>query len=196
MKAIQTLPPYYEQQHTVDLTSAKLTIGLNITGLLLLWLCEWGFMKLAVWLNPHYMPLTLRLFARAFSWEAFLLILFGTVISHELVHAFFFWILTGERPQIGFGLFYAYASAPAWYFPRNQFLVIGLAPLILITGVGLSLLPFVGFTAVSWIILALTLNAAGAAGDVYVCGRLLRYPPHILARDEGPIISLYGAVPF
>ncbi|MCB8968922.1 MAG: DUF3267 domain-containing protein [Ardenticatenaceae bacterium] len=192
MKATRDLSSSYELLQIVDLTGPKLTIGLNLAGLALLFVCGWVSMKLAAEINPHYLMLPLRLFARSFSWFTFLLVLLTTVIAHELAHAFFFWFFTKERPQIGFGLLYAYAAAPTWHFPRNQFLLIGLAPLIFLSGIGLSLLPFVGETAVSHLILALTLNVAGATGDMYVCGRLLTYPAHVLARDEGAVISIYG----
>lgn len=42
------------------------------------------------------------------------------LILHELVHALFFSIVTGENPKLGLKGFYFYASAPDWYIPKKR----------------------------------------------------------------------------
>jgi hypothetical protein len=53
---------------------------------------------------------------------------------HELVHGLLFWVFTRRRPLFGLRLpFYAFAAAPVdVYLPRNPYLVVALAPLVLL----------------------------------------------------------------
>jgi len=46
------------------------------------------------------------------------------------------------------------------------------------------------------IILALTINAAGAVGDYIVVMWVLGQPAHILLRDEGTAVSAYKRLEF
>lgn len=116
------------------------------------------------------------------------------VLAHEAAHGLFFWHFTHARPKFGLGLTYAYAGAPDWYIPRNQYLVVGLAPLVLITGVG-GLLLLIVPPAWLWLLVAvLTFNASGAVGDLMMVGWCLLQAPEILVQDTGMSILLYGPV--
>lgn len=105
--------------------------------------------------------------------------------------AFFFWLFTGERPKLGWKWLYAYASAPDWYLPRNQHLVVAAAPLLLITAAGLTLLTFVPEPALPAILIATVANAAGSIGDVVVLILLLFQPREALVQDTGDAIHIY-----
>jgi Putative zincin peptidase len=69
---------------------------------------------------------------------SFLGIFIGTIIVHELIHGLAF-AAFGGNPRYGVGvkflLPYAYVTAPRHHFSRNAFLVIGLAPLIVIDAI-------------------------------------------------------------
>ena len=101
---------------------------------------------------------------------------------HEVVHAlaFLFW---GGRPYFGTKLPLAlYCGAKNQLFHRNQYLVIGLAPLVVLTIAGIS------FTLLNPVLASYTLfaslgNVSGAAGDVWTVARLLRYPKSVLVED-------------
>ncbi|GAC1566524.1 MAG: hypothetical protein NVS3B14_09560 [Ktedonobacteraceae bacterium] len=101
---------------------------------------------------------------------------------HELLHGAAF-LLWGGRPYFGAKLPYAlYCGAKNQLFRRNQYLVVGLAPLIVITLAGISV------TLISPVIAAYTLavtvgNISGAAGDVWSVARLLRLPETTLVED-------------
>jgi Putative zincin peptidase len=101
---------------------------------------------------------------------------------HEAVHAlaFLFW---GGRPYFGTKLPLAlYCGAKNQLFHRNQYLVIGLAPLVVLTIAGII------FTLLNPVLASYTLfaslgNVSGAAGDVWTVARLLRYPKSVLVED-------------
>src|SRR6266700_4202149 len=93
------------------------------------------------------------------------------LILHELTHGLFFWLFTKSRPAFGFKGWYAYAAAPGWYLPRGQSLVVGAAPLILLSLLGEALL-----LLVPWVLWGLIVNAGGAIGDLYMIARLMLAP--------------------
>lgn len=101
---------------------------------------------------------------------------------HEVVHAlaFLFW---GGRPYFGTKLPLAlYCGAKNQLFHRNQYLVVGLAPLVVLTLVGII------FTLLNPVLASYTLfaslgNVSGAAGDVWTVARLLRLPKSALVED-------------
>lgn len=104
------------------------------------------------------------------------------LLLHELLHGAVF-ILWGGRPYLGAKLPYAlYCGAKDQLFRRNQYLVVGLAPLVIITLAGII------FTLLSPILASYTLfatigNISGAAGDVWSVRRLLRQPSSALVED-------------
>lgn len=191
LHATKTLPSTFTPFHSLDLSDRKLMIAMNIVGLLLLFIFGWLFMGVAAFLNPQFFWLELRIFAATLTLPAFLLTVALVVVLHELSHALFFWLFSRERPKVGFNLLYAYAAAPDWFFPRRQFVLIGLAPVLLLTLAGLVALPLVDFLTAARLILALTVNAAGAVGDFIVVLWVLGQPANILLRDEGTAVTAY-----
>jgi Putative zincin peptidase len=101
---------------------------------------------------------------------------------HEVVHALAF-ILWGGKPYFGTKLPLAlYCGAKNQLFHRNQYLVIGLAPLVVLTIAGVI------FTLLNPVLASYTLfaslgNVSGAAGDVWTVARLLRHPKPVLVED-------------
>src|SRR5215467_11221437 len=94
---------------------------------------------------------------------------------HEALHAtaFSFW---GGKPYFGLKLPYAlYCGAKNQLFRRNQYLVVGLAPLVVITLAGI-IFTLLSPVLASYIIFATVGNVSGAAGDVWAAARLLRLP--------------------
>ncbi|TMD68285.1 MAG: DUF3267 domain-containing protein [Chloroflexi bacterium] len=101
---------------------------------------------------------------------------------HEGIHAlaFIFW---GGKPYFGAKLPVAlYCGAKNQLFRRNQYLVVGLAPLVVIS------LAAIVFTLLNPVLASYTLfasigNFSGAAGDVWSVMRLLRHPGNVLVED-------------
>ncbi|GAB3025297.1 DUF3267 domain-containing protein [Natronobiforma cellulositropha] len=116
----------------------------------------------------------------AFLGVAVLLVLVGcVVIPHELLHGVAM-AHYGGRPSYGVGvsyfvLPYAYARSDADY-ARNELLVVLLAPLVVISAVGVALMALV--PSPLWIV-PLAANAAGSVGDCWMAARLLAYPSSV-----------------
>jgi hypothetical protein len=101
---------------------------------------------------------------------------------HELVHAAVF-TLWGGKPYFGIKMPYAlYCGARQQLFRRNQYLVVGLAPLVVITLAGI-IFTLLSPALASYIIFAFVGNVSGAAGDLWVAWRLLRLPHSVLVED-------------
>ncbi len=113
-------------------------------------------------------------------------------VLHELTHGAVFWLLTGERPRFGVHHFLAYVGCPRRYIPRSSYLVVELAPFFVLTVIGLVLLAVIPSSLAAGLVLALTLNAAGAVGDLYVVILLLPAPPTSLVNDLGERVLWYG----
>ena len=198
MQPRSSLPDGYRPLRTLDLAEdRRALIGLNLLGALLLVVFGWLFLRVALVLAPQFIATYTRgtLDSIVLPLPVLLGCLLGVVamvVLHELAHGLGFWLFTRQRPTFGFTPLYAYAAAPAWYLPRNQYLVVGLAPLVLLTLGGLALLPVVPVAVVPPLLVVLTCNAAGAVGDLIVVGWLLTQPATVFVRDNGDTFTIYG----
>jgi hypothetical protein len=191
MKAIQTLPDHYTLLQEIDLSrDRRLLLVLNLVGVVLLLLAGWLFLRLVLALRPEIRQSgVLRIELSSLVGIAIAFV--GVLVLHEMVHGLFFWLITRQRPHFGFRGAYAFAAAPNWYLPRNPYLVVGLAPLILITLAGIAVTPFMPPGGLLPLVFALTTNAAGAVGDIAIVAWLLGKPPDLLIQDRGDAMSVY-----
>jgi len=112
-------------------------------------------------------------------------VLFATVIVHEGTHGAAI-RLCGNRPFFGFqwaGLV-PYATAPGQRFTRNQYVAVALAPLAVLSAVGLGSFLVLPASSLPWLVFALVINAAGSVGDVWMSLVALRYPRSARVVDE------------
>jgi len=101
---------------------------------------------------------------------------------HELIHAAAF-VLWGGKPYFGAKPPYAlYCGAKNQLFHRNQYFVVGLAPLVIITLAGI-IFTLLSPTLASYTLFATVGNISGAAGDVWVVRKLSRRPHSTLVED-------------
>ncbi len=118
----------------------------------------------------------------------------GTLILHELIHGLFI-SRYGGKPRYGIGI--AHFILPYFYtttktvFPRNQFIVISIAPFLSISLVGIGLMAAFPLIA-HWIFIPFVTNASGAVGDLWVTSNLLRCPKHVLLEDQKTGLIIYG----
>jgi len=118
----------------------------------------------------------------------------GTVVLHELIHGVFMSVY-GGKPSYGAGI--AYFILPYFYattktaFLRNQFIVIAIAPLVVISLVGIGLMAAFP-SLVQWLFILFIVNASGAVGDLWVIRNVLRYPKHVLLEDRKTGLIIYG----
>jgi hypothetical protein len=106
------------------------------------------------------------------------------LVVHEAVHGLLFWVYTRRRPQFGWKGWYAYACAPGWYLTRNSFLVVGLAPIVLMSAAALALAMVLPPIGAGMVLLGAIFNAAGSVGDLYICWRLLAAPASAVVEDR------------
>ncbi len=122
-------------------------------------------------------------------------ITFVTTIIHELVHGIAFAIFGGS-PRYGLKVKYflplAYATSPGDIFRRNAFIVIILAPLLVIDIVSLLMLTI--FPQAPWLIWVIAFNTGGAIGDIWIAVQLLRCPKSIAVEDREESIAIYAPV--
>jgi hypothetical protein len=189
MHPVRTLPASYKPHATLDLShDIRALIALNILGVLIFL----GFGWMLLWLIPLLRPEPSLAFNVTWVDMVIMLVaLFLIVVLHELVHGLFFWLFTRERPLFGFKGAYAYAAAPDWYIPRNHYLVVGLAPLVLLSLLGIALIPLVPAAALLPMLVVLSAHAGGASGDLFVVGWCLLQPASLLVRDVGDAMTLY-----
>ncbi|HEY9246366.1 MAG TPA: DUF3267 domain-containing protein [Candidatus Methanoperedens sp.] len=100
-------------------------------------------------ITPSSMILAISLFA-------------STCILHELIHDFFF-SLYGGKPRYGGGTYfilpYLYTTTKT-IFPRNRLIIICIAPLLVISIIGIFLMA--AFPVIAhWILVPLVVNASG-----------------------------------
>jgi hypothetical protein len=115
------------------------------------------------------------------------------VVLHELAHGVamrFF----GAHPKYGViwkGLMF-YATAPGYAFPRNQYIVVSLAPLV-----SLSILACIGIliqagTSNVWLWAVWgTINGSATIGDLWISAIALRYPAYAFIVDEKDGIRVF-----
>lgn len=195
MQATRTLPPGFDLLGSISLNgNRRLLILLNLLGIPWAILCAVFFIVMGSVLDGLRISgsVTLTLPGLLLGLLALTLTFIVTLILHEVTHGLFFWLFTRARPRFGFKGAYAYAAAPGWYIPRPLFLLIGLAPLVILSALGLFILPFVPFPGSLLLLFALFTNAVGAIGDLYMIARLLTVPRRALIEDVGEGIRWFA----
>lgn len=188
--ARKDLPENYHSAWLFDITRTREIIWLNVLGVLLFVLSLWGFNALARAVRPGTAGVgvffkTESVAEALWNLVAFLAATVLMLVIHEAAHGLFFWLFSRSRPKFAFKGYYASASAPGWYFPRWQYILIGLAPLVLITLFGVVGLIWLPQALLLPTLLILIFNTSGAVGDLWVVGNLLRFPASTYILDSG-----------
>ena len=188
MKTVQSLPENYAEIDKIDLQKNRTTailVNLFALGISLAMLIPMLFLVPIYTLMEGDLPLVLLKLGVA------MVAMIAYFVLHELVHGLFFRIFGGKRVKYGFTGLYAYAGCEA-YFPRIPYLIIGLSPVVL-WGAVIGVVQY--FVPVSWfwvVYLIQIINVSGAAGDIFVTYKLLRYPPSVLVQDTGVSMTVYA----
>ncbi len=179
----------YKEINKIEL-SRELTVVLTGMGILSLFVfgCFFKLVQISISQNAGAFegtPITILI---AISTIVF------TMLFHEFIHGMAV-SMYGGKPRYGTGV--AHYILPYLYtttgtiFRRNQFIVILMAPLILISVLGV--VSMIVFPAIAhWFLIPLTLNAAGAIGDLWMTFSIVRYPEHILLADDHSGLTIYG----
>jgi len=116
----------------------------------------------------------------------------GIILPHELCHGLAIRAF-GGHPQYGFGVVYfvfpyAFATTET-RFTRNQFLVVALAPLVVLSVIGIPIMLVFEW---KWLAIPLAMNAGGAVGDIWMALTLLSYPSGVTVIDTTTGLEIYG----
>jgi hypothetical protein len=186
----QTLPDGYAQSGEVNLKKDKrLAILLNLVALIVTALIFYLLPIFGTMLRSDTSNISVNISAGP------IMLLIGLTVSilivHELIHGFFFWVFSRSRPVFALRPLYAYAGAPDWYFPKRQFAIIVLGPLVIIGALGLLLMLLVPFSWLLTVAFLVALNTGGAIGDIYVFIRLLKSSPTSFTNDTGDVVTFF-----
>ena len=197
MKPTQSLPAHYQPAGTFDLrNNSQALLQLNILGFVLFAVSAYIFGSVLYSLRPDEAQVGLSFGFTNLGgiFQALLAVIAATavmIVLHEAVHGLFFWLFTRAIPQFAFKGMYAYAAAPQWYLPKAHYLVVALAPLVLLSLAGIALMLVVPQDWFIILLLFLVTNASGAIGDLWVTGWLMRQPNTCYANDHGDSLTLY-----
>jgi hypothetical protein len=187
--ALDNLPAGYQQVYQLNLESQRVLILLNLIGLALLGVgivIFWGVDRLLVacGVPSGFNPLN---GATPVGMAIVILFALLAILSfHELCHGLAFQVF-GARPRYGFSLRkgVAFASADKYYLTRDAYLIVGLAPLFVITLLTVLLMALTGGELRTVFELAGAMNVGGAVGDMWFVIVCRRYPWDLLVRDFG-----------
>ena len=186
----QTLPDGYVQSDEINLKKdMRLAILLNIGAFIIfipMFYLLSGFMAVV---RPDITNFSVTITIEKVLGAIGLVVL--VLIIHEIIHGLFFWIFSHGRPVFALRPLYAYAGAPTWFFPKRQYAITALGPLIIIGAVGLLLLLLAPISWMPMIALLVALNTGGAIGDVFVFFRLLKCSPTSFANDTGEVVTFF-----
>lgn len=126
--------------------------------------------------------------------DVLVILILGTIIliPHEWLHGLAIRYYGGE-PKYGVGvahfiLPYAYATTEH-EFTRNQFIVLLMTPLVVMTAVGVPVMLIFEW---GWLIVPLSANAAGAIADLWMTMTLLGVPADARLQDHPKGVRIYG----
>lgn len=197
LKPTQTLPAEYQEIAQLDFNENRgLGMILNLVGLGLLFGVGWLLTRTLSFLRPAYLSeenILIITGMREF-WRGMLLLVVSTglmIVLNEGLRGIILWIVTGQRPKLGFHGFYTYTAAPGWYIPRDTTIAIRLTPLVLITLGGIALVPIVPLNFVPGVLLLVSLNIASGVGDGVTAWWLSRRPKNALVQDDGDRVSVF-----
>ena len=189
---VTALPADYREVHYMSINERGMLLWLNVLsvvplvisalvvfGALLVYHDELGA-PLAIHALPDKVPPLL----------GFALILVVLPL-HEWIHGLVIGRL-GHRPRYGIKWFVLFATSDGALFRRDEFIQIALAPLVVITAVGGVLMFFLPLGMAQWVALGVTVNAAGAIGDLWMTAVALRYDPSALVRDEEDSMRIFA----
>lgn len=118
-------------------------------------------------------------------------LIIGSFPVHELIHGACYKLFQPQRPvKFGFKQGMLYATSPETRYRWWQFVIIGVAPFVLLTAVfaiGWGL----GWLSTGVFVLVTAVHGSGCTGDAYLVGRLLLTPKGKWVTDTEQGIDIY-----
>jgi len=192
MTPVRELPPDYREARHLVITASGTILWLNIVAFLPMIA---AFFLMAAWLSfvirvRGSWPVNI---GGVPIWVTLVVLVLALIPLHEGVHGLaILWV--GHRPRFGAKLskMVVYATTDAGLFRRNEFIVVAVAPLLMLTVLGMLLVFVVPDSVAYYISLAVILNAGSAIGDLWMLAEVLRYPASAVIRDEEDGIRVFA----
>jgi hypothetical protein len=184
---VSKLPEDYSEYKSVDLSKNKSEMMIVNFGALLLG----ALMVLPAILVMPFPSVFDRFLQNLPLLLFFVATLFLYIILHEAIHGLFMKKLGHVTPHFGFkGFMYAYAASTA-FFDKRSYLIIVLAPIVLL-GIVLVVINLIVPATWFWFVYIIqVVNVAGAAGDIYVMNVIRKAPANLLVNDAGVSMIIY-----
>ena len=109
---------------------------------------------------------------------------FVIIMIHEWIHGIFFNHYSKKKVKYKFHGWAFSASTPNTFYVKSAYLVIGLAPAVIINGI-LLILFFIFKDLRIMLFFILALHFSGCAGDFYVTLLISKYPKDTMVEDTG-----------
>lgn len=189
------LPHGYRQVHQMRVTQRGLLLRLNLLALLPM--AGAGILLSGFLILYHNAgaPLVIEALPdNLTNWQGTLLVLLVLPL-HEWIHGQMIRRF-GHTPRYGIKWGVLFATADGALFRRDAFIQIALAPLVVITLGGMALMLFLPEQLALWVGLAITVNAGGAIGDLWMALVARRFPPSALIEDREDSMCIYAREEF
>lgn len=181
IKSYSSLPEDYKLDFEVDmLKDEKVFLRINLGSFLLL--------------IPFVLIGILFQFTFEFEmWSALAIVptMIATVIVHEVIHGIFFKLGTKEKIRYKFHGFAASASVKGVYFTKRHYLLVGLAPAVILNGLFILLCIFVRGPLFFLLYINLAVHFGGCTGDFFIALKLRRFSEDTLIEDTGVGMKFY-----
>jgi hypothetical protein len=198
IRPTQERPEHYQETAHLDLNENRgLAMILNLVGVGLLFGMGWLLLESLAFLRPEYLAAENILIITGMRefWRGVLLLVVSVglmIILNEVLRGLVIWAVTRKRPRFGFRGFFTYVPSNEWYIPRDDYIIIRLTPLVMITLLGLVAVPIVRLNLVPGVLLLISLNFAGATGDILTIWWLLQKPKDVLVEDYGDGVRVFS----
>lgn len=101
-------------------------------------------------------------------------------------------LIAALTSRSNFKVLCVYVASPLdFYYPRNKYLIVGIAPLVCLKVIGLLLIVVLPAVLIPFLIFFVAFNAAGSAGDLIMIAWLLSNSPNNLMQDVGSSVIVY-----
>jgi hypothetical protein len=198
MQSTKSLTSDYQRLDSLNLSGVRISFLLNAISLGLLFFYIRIFTIILAYLSPNDIEYndfwSLLLEFSGTKLIVLLVTVLFVLVMHELIHGFFFWLFTQARPKFALKSGYAYAAAPGWFFPRIEYILIGLSPFLVISLGSLAIAKLASPNLIPYLLVIATFNAAGSLADMVVVAWVLKQPVGNFINDQGDVFSSYGRV--
>lgn len=190
MKAQQTLPEGYQEIYSIDLQKdKKAAVLVNALALMI---------AAAMVVPMHfYIPITTLFDMRSglgtyiIRFAVLIILIVVYMILHELVHGIVMKSCGTKKIKYGFTGMYAFAGSDD-YYDKRSYITIALAPIV-VWGIVLAVVNAFVPAQWFWVVYFIQVtNISGAAGDLYVTAKFLRFPKDILVTDCGVGMTVFS----